>query len=239
MKAVILAAGKGTRMKHLSADRPKHLVPVDGKPVLEHVVERVRAAGVTDLILVVGYLGHMIQDYFGDGSRFGVRINYITQDPPTGTGSAVHAAEELVAGEPFFMTFGDVLVCPEAYTGMVENYQASPCDALLLLNWVEDPFRGAAVYLDDTGRIVRIVEKPPQGTSTTHWNQSGMFIFSPLVFSYTGKLTLSPRGEYELTDATYSMIANGRNIRGFSIEGGWCDVGTPDDVAKAEGMIRK
>jgi len=238
LKAVVLAAGKGTRMKDLSADRPKHLIRLEDRPVLEHVVLRLKQAGITETVLVIGYLGHMIREHFGDGSRFGARIQYAVQDPPNGTGSGVHAARELVSDASFLMTFGDIVTPAATYTLMLEDYRAAPCDALLLLNWVEDPYRGAAVYLDDGGRITQVIEKPPIGTSTTHCNQSGIFIFAPIIFDYTGRLTPSARGEYELTHAINAMLEDGRNVRGCRLDSGaWCDVGTPDDLPIAERII--
>jgi dTDP-glucose pyrophosphorylase len=224
-------------MKHLSADRPKHLIPIEGKPVMEHVIERLKAAGITEIVLVVGHMCGMIQDYFGDGTKLGISIKYALQDPPTGTGSGVHAAEDLASDAPFLMTFGDVLTPSSTFQGMVQDFETNPCDALLLINWVEDPYRGAAVYIDDNGVISEVVEKPSVGTSTTHWNQSGSYIFSPEIFKYTAKLTPSARGEYELTHAVNAMIADGRTTHGYKLTGSWCDVGTPDDIAVAEKIV--
>jgi UDP-N-acetylglucosamine diphosphorylase / glucose-1-phosphate thymidylyltransferase / UDP-N-acetylgalactosamine diphosphorylase / glucosamine-1-phosphate N-acetyltransferase / galactosamine-1-phosphate N-acetyltransferase len=234
VKAVVLAAGRGTRMKDLSKDRPKHLIPVEGKPVLEHVILRLKEAGIDGVTLVIGHLGEMIRGHFGDGSRLGIGIEYAVQDQPTGTGSALHAARELASEGPFLMCFGDVLTSAETYARMLCEFEEAPCEALSLLNWVDDPYRGAAVYLDESGKIVRQVEKPPQGTSTTHWNQAGIFVFDPIVFEYTARLTPSARGEYELTAAVEAMVLDGRNVRGCAVtEVAWCDVGTPEDLSEA------
>jgi UDP-N-acetylglucosamine diphosphorylase / glucose-1-phosphate thymidylyltransferase / UDP-N-acetylgalactosamine diphosphorylase / glucosamine-1-phosphate N-acetyltransferase / galactosamine-1-phosphate N-acetyltransferase len=237
MIALILAAGRGSRMKQLTSATPKHMLLVTGRPVLEHVVTRLRDAGMDRQVIVTGYLGEVIESYFGDGSRFGVRVDYARQPSPTGTGSAVHAAKAAISDSPFLMTFGDVLASTETYQAMANDFAADPCDALLALNWVEDPATGAAVYLDGQGRVTRIVEKPPQGQSHTHWNQSGVFVFSPVVFDYTARLVPSARGEYELTDATNAMLADGRNVRGHCIDGTWCDVGRPEDLGRAEQML--
>jgi dTDP-glucose pyrophosphorylase len=238
VRAVVLAAGRGTRMGELSQDRPKHLIPLDGKPVMEHVVLGLREAGIFDIVMVIGHLGHMIREHFQDGSKLGVSIRYAIQDRPTGTGSAVHAARELAFDAPFLMAFGDLITVPETYRNLVDCYESSPCDALLLLNWVEDPHRGAAVYFDDAGSITHIVEKPPIGTSTTHWNHAGMYVFSQAIFNYTADLTPSFRGEYELVDAVNAMIRDGRVIRGHKLtSSSWCDVGTPGDVEKAEKIV--
>jgi len=224
-------------MKALSAARPKHLIPLDGKPVLEHVVTRLKEAGITEQVIVIGHLGVMIRDYFGDGSRFGIKIEYAVQEQLTGTGSALHAARAQAADGPFLMTFGDIVTPADTYRLMLREFQAAPCDALLLLNWVDDPYRGAAVYLEEAGKITRIVEKPPKGSSSTNWNQSGIFIFTPVIFEYTEKLVPSARGEYELTYATAAMLSDGLNVRGCRLKGEWCDVGTPEDIAAAERIV--
>jgi len=237
--AVILAAGKGSRMKHLTVSTPKHMLPVAGKPVLEHVVTRLKEAGITRLIIVTGYLGEIIEDYFSDGSNFSVNISYVRQPEPNGTGSAVHAAKDAVGSEPFLMTFGDILASTETYISLLSDYGENACDALLALNWVEDPTAGAAVYLDEAGKVEKIIEKPPAGQSSTNWNQAGVFIFSPVIFDYTSKLRPSPRGEYELTEAVAAMLADGKHVRGHRMSGIWCDVGRPEDIDHASKLLEK
>ena len=230
MKGVILAAGKGTRMKDITRTIPKPMVQVQGKPMLEHIVTAVRDAGVTDIGLVVGYKKEMVSDYFGDGSRFGVALTYIEQKEQNGTGAAFHLAREFAAGDTVFHTFGDVMTPAENYRGMIRYYQETGCDVLIGLNTVDDPCRGAAVYLDSDNNIVRMVEKPPAGTSTTNLINAGLIIFFPDIFSYTGRLTLSPRGEYELTEVFGMLRDQGRSLKGYILSGYWKDVGTPEDI---------
>ncbi|MEN6372898.1 MAG: nucleotidyltransferase family protein [Armatimonadota bacterium] len=237
--AVILAAGKGSRMKSLTLSTPKHMLSVAGKPMLEHVITRLKDAGIGRFVIVTGYLGHIIEDYFSDGSKLGVNISYVHQPEPNGTGSAVHSTVEAVGSEPFIATFGDILASTDTYLSLISDFGASPCDALLALNWVDDPSAGAAVYLDESSQVEKIVEKPPVGQSSTNWNQAGIFVFSPTVFEYTGKLVPSPRGEYELTDAVASMLADGRFVRGHRMSGIWCDVGRPEDIGHAAELLEK
>lgn len=231
MKGVILAAGKGTRMKDITKTIPKPMVVVQGKPMLEHIVTAIAAAGITEIGLVVGYKKEIVIDHFGDGSAFGVSITYIEQKVQDGTGAALHLAHEFAAGNDIFFTFGDIMTPVENYRGMIDLFQSSECDALLGLNTVEDPYRGAAVYLDDDNNIVKMIEKPPKGTSTTNLNNAGLMVLTSDIFSYTGRLPLSSRGEYELTDVFGMFREEGRPMKGYVLSGYWKDVGTPEDLA--------
>ena len=236
MKAVILAAGKGTRMKHITRDIPKPMVEIDGAPMLEHIIRLITSAGVTDFGVVVGYHREVVTDHFGDGSDFGVSISYILQEEQNGTGAALQLARDFVDGEPFFFSFGDVLTTRENYRAMRDFAESSRCDALLGLNTVDDPYRGAAVYLDDDSTIIRMVEKPPKGASTTNLNNAGIMVLSGVIFSYTERLTLSPRGEYELTGMFGMLRDDGRTLKGYVLSGYWKDVGTPEDLASINDM---
>ncbi len=235
--ALVLAAGRGSRMKNLTDTLPKHMLPVAGKPLLERLITGLRNAGLTRLIIITGYLHEVIEDYFKDGSDLGVNITYIHQPVLNGTGSAVRLAEAAISTEPFLLTFGDILAGSETYLSLVRDYEDNPCDVLMALNWVDDPYTGAAVYLDDTDRVVKVVEKPEIGQSDTNWNQSGIFIFSPIIFDYTSRLNLSQRREYELTEAVNLMLKDGRSIRGHRMFGAWCDVGRPEDIRKARELL--
>lgn len=237
MKAVILAAGKGTRMKDITKEIPKPMVPIKGKPMLDHIIGFIREAGITEFGLVVGYKRSVVEDYFGDGSSHGISITYIEQEVQNGTGAALHLAKNFAAGEPFFFSFGDVVTPPENYRGMVAFFTEHSCDALLGLNVVDDPYRGAAVYIDDEKNIVRMVEKPPIGTSATNLNNAGLMVLGRDIFDYTSRLTLSPRGEYELTDVFDMLRKERRVLKGYVLSGHWKDVGTPQDLAAAHDLF--
>jgi dTDP-glucose pyrophosphorylase len=120
---------------------------------------------------------------------------------------------------------------------MLEYYHTHPCDVLIGLNVVDDPYRGAAVYIDDDHTIIRMIEKPPRGTSTTNLNNGGIMILPGDVFSYTVRLTPSPRGEYELTDIFGMMCDDGRVLKGYILSGYWKDVGTPLDLETANMLL--
>jgi NDP-sugar pyrophosphorylase family protein len=230
MKAVILAAGKGTRMKQLTASRPKPMIEICGKPMLEHIILALRDAGIREFVIITGYLGEVVESHFGDGGWMGLQIHYLRQSIQNGTGAAFHLAQKLVGSEPFFAGYGDIITSLHNYPRLVRDFQRRPCDGLLSVNWVDDPWRGAAVYLKPDNTVVDIIEKPPQGTSTSNWNNSGLMVFSPRLFDYSAALKPSARGEYEITDAIRAMIQDKRMIHGFKLEGFWSDVGRPEDL---------
>jgi dTDP-glucose pyrophosphorylase len=159
-----------------------------------------------------------------------MEMTYIRQERIDGTGSALHLARHLVEHETFFMSFGDIITSIENYPRLLDAYRERPCPALLSLARVDDPYLGAAVYVDEDHRVTKIIEKPTRSTSTTPWNNAGIFVFDPIIFEYTANLTLSPRGEYELTEAFYHMLDEGKELRGFPLTGYWGDIGTPEDV---------
>lgn len=237
MKAIILAAGKGTRMKEITKEIPKPMVKINGKPMLEYILTFIKNAGITEFGIVIGYKHSIVQDYFHDGSGFGISITYIKQEVLNGTGAALHITKDYAENNPFFFTFGDVITPAENYKGMVDYYTSTKCDALLGLNTTDDPYKGAAVYINEGNTIVKMIEKPPKGTSTTNLNNAGLMILNPDIFTYTPRLKLSPRGEYELTDVFGMLCEDGRCLKAYVLSGYWKDVGNPTDLAIANKIL--
>ncbi len=114
-KAVLLAAGRGTRMRELTSDLPKPMLRVQGKPILQHIIEGMRAAGVMDVLLIVGWRAEVVREFFGEGAAFGVRIGYVTQVEQDGTGKVVELARDFCATDPFLLSYGDILIEPSNY----------------------------------------------------------------------------------------------------------------------------
>lgn len=237
--AVLLAAGRGTRMKGLTEDVPKPMLPVDGRPLLEHILIALRDSGIERFVVIVGYHADRIREHFGDGGRFGVRVDYRVQEVRDGTAGALRLAEGGIGGRPFLLGWGDILTAPANYTRLLDRFAGGAADLVLAVNWVEDPYRGAAVYAADDGRIERIVEKPSPGTSTTHWHNAGIGVASAALFTYAARVPRSPRGEFEIPDALTAMIADGRRLEIVPLEGAWLDVGTPEDLARAAEVLRE
>jgi len=239
LKGVILAAGKGTRMLPLTERRHKPLVPVLARPMLDEIVVGARDAGVDHIALVIDYMGEMIQERYGDGSAFGLRIEYIWQAGARGTGAATLLAADFVRDEPFFLSWGDIIVAPETYANVLRVWREEQPHAILSLNWVEDPWEGAAVYVDCAGYIERIIEKPPRGSSTTNYNNAGIFMLGPDVFDVLRQCPVSPRGEVEFPDAVKAMMAQQRRIRGLEVIGYWSDVARPSAVLDLNSTITR
>ncbi|MEW6237661.1 MAG: nucleotidyltransferase family protein [Candidatus Omnitrophota bacterium] len=240
MKAVILAAGKGTRMRRITDTLPKPLTPVGGKRLLEWIVSAIRKADVHEFVIVTGYLAQTIEEYFGNGAAFGVDIQYVRQEIQNGTAGALRLARNAVGVEPFLLTFGDILASFPNYPRMIEEFRKNRPDGLLAVNQVDDPHLGAAVYFEEPSmRITQIVEKPPYGTSASNWNQAGLFIFDPCIFSCIDNLSLSTRGEYELTEAVAQSIAARKEMRALKLSGYRCEIGAPEDLEWMENMFRQ
>jgi NDP-sugar pyrophosphorylase family protein len=217
-------------MGEATRDLPKPMLAVRGRPMLEHVLEGLAAAGVEKLLVVVGYHHELIEERFR-GWR--VPIEFRVQDHPDGTGSAARLARNFVADSPFLLTFGDILCEPAAIERCGRVLEDHPeTVAVLGVRDVDDPWRGAAVYVE-AGRVVRVIEKPPIGTSTTGWNSAGLFALRPIAFQYLDRLPLSPRGEYELTTIFGMMLQDGLEVRVSPIEGRWRDVGYAEDLDAA------
>lgn len=235
--AVLLAAGRGTRMGGLTEEIPKPMLPIAGRPLLEHLVEALRAAGIERFVAVVGWQAERIEGHFGDGTAFGISMEYRRQEVRDGTAGALKLAADALSERPFLLGWGDILTAPTNYPRLIERFRATGADLVLALNRVDDPYRGAAVYVTPDGRVERIVEKPPQGTSSTPWLNAGIAVASPILLDYVARVPLSPRGEYEIPDALSAMIADGRHVDTLALEGPWLDVGTPEDLARAESLL--
>jgi NDP-sugar pyrophosphorylase family protein len=227
-RAVILAAGKGTRMGAITHEIPKPMLPIQGKPMLEHILDRLAAAGVEHFFLVVGYHHELIEQHF---QNWRLPVEFRLQEPVNGTGSAARLAKNFVTAQPFLLTYADILCDPAEYTRAGKILEQHPaCAAAVAVKAVDDPWQGAAVY-EENGRIRQIIEKPRKGASTTHWNSAGFYAFRPVLFDYLDRIQPSARNEYELTSALDLMLDGGLELRISPIAGGWRDVGRPEDLA--------
>jgi dTDP-glucose pyrophosphorylase len=229
-KAVLLAAGRGTRMRNLTEALPKPMLEVRGKPVLQHIVEGLRDTGLTNLLIVVGWRAEVVKEFFGDGSKFGVAIQYETQTVQDGTGKVVALAHNVVADDPFVLSYGDILVAPENYRRLCTTL--GDAEAVLTVKRSDDVSQGGAVFVNEKFELTDLREKPKPGEPTSPWYNAGIYAFRPSIFDYIAKLRPSPRGEYELTDAVRDLALAGKKVQALEIAGDWADVRDPEILAQ-------
>jgi NDP-sugar pyrophosphorylase family protein len=234
-KAVILAAGKGTRMGELTRDIPKPMVEVEGKPVLEHIIEGLRdEAKIDEFFVITGWCGNVIRDYFGDGQCWRVNIAYGEQVVQDGTGKAPELAKDWVGEDNFLLTYGDILLSPPTdYKLLVEGFQGSGVIAVKKVS-EEELSKGGAVVLDGDGYMIDLVEKGASGQvpSNAFYN-AGIYVLPSLIFNFTARLQKSPRGEYEFTDALKAFVKeSGAHVLGVTLQREWADVRDPSVLAE-------
>ena len=229
--ALILAAGRGTRLRPLTDKLPKPLLPLHGKPIIGYIIDGLILAGMREIYIVVGYLKEQVQQYIASRLPQTVQFFLISQEKMNGTGGATLLAKDLI-NAPFVLTYADVLISYAAYKRVVKvaTRQDRPTH-ILLANPVEDPSRGAAIYFKEKSDIVeKIIEKPLPGSSSTRWNNAGCYVLFPSIFPDIEATPLSPRGEVEITGTLQNIIARGEQVIGCRLAPGefWCDVGYPD-----------
>ena len=229
-KAVVLAAGRGTRMRELTAEVPKPMIEVRGKPVLQHIIEGLRGARIDQLLLIIGYRADALRDFFGDGSRYNVAIKYTTQTVQDGTGRVVDLGHDFVGNRPFILAYGDILVDSANYKRVVDL--PDDVEAFLTVTRGEDVTKGGAVFLNEEMDLVDLREKPKPGEPTSPWYNAGLYAFRPSIFDFTARLKPSPRGEYELTDAIRDLAYSGKKVKALQLNGEWADVRDPEILAK-------
>jgi dTDP-glucose pyrophosphorylase len=229
-RAVILAAGRGTRMRELTADLPKPMIQVRGKPVLQYIVEGLRDAGVRKFLIIIGYRADAVQNFFGDGSRYKIDIEYATQVTQDGTGRVVELAKNFVAKSPFVLAYGDILVDPANYKRIVDL--ADDVEGLISVMRGEDVSKGGAVFVNERMELVDLREKTKPGEAASPWYNAGLYAFRPSIFDFIVKLKPSPRGEYELTDAIRDLAQSGSKVQALELTGEWADVRDPEILAR-------
>ncbi len=233
-------------MRDLTNEVPKPMLKVQGRPILEHILEGFVVAGIRDVCIVTGWHAEVIEGYFGDGSRFGARVVYARQEVQDGTGKAAEPARAFVGNDDFLLTYGDILVKPDTYQRMLARWRGGNFGGLLTVTEGEDVTKGGLNFFDAGFNLTRLVEKPSAAQldelratgwlkpGQPAWYNAGIYIFQPVVFEFMARLERSPRGEYELTDAIGAMVASGRTVAGLAIDGRWVDVRDPEVLASLQ-----
>jgi glucose-1-phosphate thymidylyltransferase len=234
LKGLILAGGKGTRLRPITHTSAKQLVPVANKPVLFYAIEAMAAAGIDDVgIIIAPETGAEVRRAAGDGSRFGLSLTYIVQQTPGGLAHAVLTAEPFLGKSPFVMYLGDNLL-QGGIEDLVDAFRDHQPDALILLTPVPDPEQYGVAELSD-GAVVRLVEKPTE--PQTDLALVGVYMFSPLVHEAARAIKPSARGELEITDAIQRLVDDGRRVDPHIVKGWWKDTGRLEDMLAANRLV--
>lgn len=235
MKGVILAGGTGSRLRPITHTGPKQLVPVANKPVLEYALDDLKEAGITEIGIILGDKGRdEIQEYFGDGSDFGVEITYIVQGEPLGLAHAVGCARDFVGDDSFVVYLGDDMM-REGIEDLVADFEPETYAAGIGLQEVDEPSRYGVVGLNEVGDVTELVEKPEDPPSNLAL--IGIYVFTPEIFEQIEVLEPSWRGELEITEAIQGLLDEGHRVQSHVVHGWWKDTGKPEDVLHANRLV--
>lgn len=234
MKALVLAGGKGTRLRPLTYTMAKQLVPVANKPVLHYVLSHIEETGIDNVgIILSPETGAQIQASV-ESRQWSFNISYIYQDQPLGLAHAVKVARKYLEDEPFVMYLGDNLI-GQGIQPLIKAFTESCPDAMLLLKEVPDPKLFGVAELSESGQLLRLIEKPHSPPSNLAL--VGIYIFSPRIHEAIDKIHPSWRGELEITDAIQELLDNGAKINTITLESWWLDTGKKDDLIQANKFI--
>jgi bifunctional UDP-N-acetylglucosamine pyrophosphorylase/glucosamine-1-phosphate N-acetyltransferase len=231
MKAVVLSAGEGIRLRPLTLTRPKHLIPVGGKPLLEHLLTSVKTAGLEEVLIVIHFMGEKIQGFFGDGSKFGLQLKYVVQKEMGGTADAVGTVEPFVEDD-FLLIYGDLLVTPNLIKQVLHSHEKEKPTASMAVVPVRHTESYGIIKLDGS-YITEIFEKPSKEAPTNLAN-AGVYVFSTEIFEKIKKTSPSSRGEFEITDSLRLLLDEKQSMLAVQVPSEeWLDVGRPWDLFEA------
>jgi NDP-sugar pyrophosphorylase family protein len=226
MKVVILAGGKGTRLKPYATVFPKPLMPVGDKPILELIIRQLKSEGLDNIIISIGHLGELIMNFFGDGSKFGVNIEYAKEDQPLGTAGGLGLMKDKLK-ETFLMINGDTLTTL-SFSQLIEYHKTGNAIGTIALKKRETYIDFGIVELDSSGCVTAYTEKP----TLEHLVSMGVYIFEPGVLKY-----IRAGERLDFPDLVKLLLSKGETIKGFVFDGYWLDIGRPEDYEKANEEI--
>lgn len=228
MKGVIIAGGRGNRLRPLTNHLPKPMIPILDKPVMEYCIEHLKKHGITDIAVTVQYLSRKIMDYFGDGQRFGVKLTYFKEHRPLGTAGSIKNAEEFL-NETFVVIYGDTISNFDLTKG-IQYHQAKRALVTIFMTTVQNPLDYGIIKTNDTGKVTRFLEKPTRLDVFTNQINTGIFVMEPAILHYIKKKEVV---DFSL-DLFPLLLKKGMPIFGFKTSGYWSDVG---NLAKYEKTV--
>lgn len=237
LKAVVLAAGKGIRLWPLTENRSKHMIPIAGRPAIEHVISSLKFAGIRSLVLVTQYKGELIKKHIGSGAKLGVTVEYVNQPDVSGTANAISVTEDRVGNHDFLVVYGDLVVSPRAIKRVIGTYTTKgriPTVGLVPVTHIES--YGIAKTSGD--RLAAIVEKPSPSQTPGNLANTGIYVLTPIIFDQLRETGRSGRGEFEITDTISAMAKSGTPVAWTRIDpSDWQDIGRPWDVLAANAQL--
>lgn len=237
MKTVVLAAGEGIRLQPITSTRPKHLVKVGGKPILEHVLNTLKACRLNDILIVTHYKEEQIRQYFEDGKKFGLNIKYVNQKNVLGTGDALKIVEPYTSKD-FMLVYGDLLFSAEAIRRAEKKHNETEAAVILSVVPVRNPENYGIVEVDKEGNVKKIIEKPKREEARSNLANAGIYIFSPEIFEKMRMARSSARGEWEIPDAITLMLKEGKKVVEVELPSSeWMDIGRPWDLLEANQWV--
>ncbi|MDQ1725071.1 MAG: mannose-phosphate guanylyltransferase / phosphomannomutase [Frankiaceae bacterium] len=231
-RAVVMAGGEGTRLRPMTANLPKPLLPIVNRPVMEHVLRLLKRHGITETVITVQFLASLVRNYFGDGDELGMSLQYANEEVPLGTAGSVKNAEEALRDEPFIVISGDALTDIDL-TALVEFHRSRGAMVTIALKRVPDPLEFGIVIADESGRIERFLEKPTWGQVFSDTVNTGIYVMEPEVLAHV------PRGEASdwSGDIFPKLLADGAPLYGYVADGYWEDIGTHESYLRAHADV--
>lgn len=233
MKGLVLAGGHGTRLRPLTFSGNKHMLPIANKPMIAYSIDHLKAAGITDIGIILGPISEGIVEFLGNGSGLAVNLTYIEQSEPKGLAHAVKVARPFLGEDDFVMYLGDNML-ESGPKHLIDTFVSSSCDCVIGITRVKDPSRYGVVELKD-GKITRLIEKPTEFVSDLAL--IGVYVFNKKIHEVIDTIKLSWRNELEITDAIQAILDMGGEIRVEHVKGWWKDAGRGEDLIDANRLV--